>query len=251
MKTKTNNPNKKIGTIESKMNKENIYIVATIRPWNIKIYKKKISHYPGNWHLIHRKEDLTIEIISKINPRYIFFPHWSYIVPKEILEMVECVCFHETDLPYGRGGSPIQNLIIMGYSETMISALRMVEELDAGPIYFKCPLSLAGTAEEIFIRASKIFAKMILKIITTEPKPIEQKGEPTFFRRRTPDQSEISKETMGINEIFNHIRMLEAQEYPKAFINRGNFRFEFSNPVLKKNRIEANVLITKILEKKK
>ncbi len=24
----------------------------------------------------------------------------------------ECVCFHMTDVPYGRGGSPLQNLII-------------------------------------------------------------------------------------------------------------------------------------------
>ena len=42
-----------------------------------------------------------------------------------------------TDLPYGRGGSPLQNLIINGHKETMMSALRCVQELDAGPIYLK------------------------------------------------------------------------------------------------------------------
>ncbi len=244
MKTKTNNPNKKIGTIESKMNKENIYIVATIRPWNIKIYKKKISHYPGNWHLIHRKEDLTIEIISKINPRYIFFPHWSYIVPKEILEMVECVCFHETDLPYGRGGSPIQNLIIMGYSETMISALRMVEELDAGPIYLQKPVSLEGLAEEIFIRISGIVADMVHEIISQDITPVPQVGKAEVFKRRNPEQSEIAQDTESINELFDFIRMLDAEGYPKAFIKHGKFRLEFSRPALRYNQIESDVKIS-------
>ena len=55
-----------------------------------------------------------------------------------------------TDLPFGRGGSPLQNLITRGISKTKISALRCNEEIDAGPIYLKRPLSLHGSAEEIY-----------------------------------------------------------------------------------------------------
>ena len=40
-----------------------------------------------------------------------------------------------TDLPFGRGGSPLQNLIVRGYKETMLSAIKCVGEVDAGPIY--------------------------------------------------------------------------------------------------------------------
>ena len=46
-----------------------------------------------------------------------------------------------TDLPYGRGGSPLQNLIVRGHKHTMISAIKCVKELDAGPIYLKKPLT--------------------------------------------------------------------------------------------------------------
>ena len=60
-----------------------------------------------------------------------------------------------TDLPYGRGGSPLQNLIIRGHKKTKISALRMVNELDAGPIYFKRSLSLNGNAQKIYSSCSK------------------------------------------------------------------------------------------------
>ncbi len=138
------------------------YIVATIRQWNIHAFNKVILKYPGEWHLITQAADLSRELVQRLKPRYIFFPHWNHIVPREVLEQTECVCFHETDLPYGRGGSPIQNLIAKGHKETKISAIKMIEKLDAGPIYLKRPLVLEGLAEEIFIRASMVVSYMIL-----------------------------------------------------------------------------------------
>jgi methionyl-tRNA formyltransferase len=37
--------------------------------------------------------------------------------------------------------------------------------------------------------------------------------------------------------------MLDADEYPKAFIRHGNFRIEFSRPALRTERIKADVTI--------
>jgi len=37
-----------------------------------------------------------------------------WIILKEIFENYEIILFHMTDLPYGRGGSPLQNLIVRG-----------------------------------------------------------------------------------------------------------------------------------------
>src|ERR1700733_9644610 len=111
------------------------YIVATIRSWNIAIFKEFVADRPGQWHLFTQRDELTRDRVRDISPRYIFFPHWGYLVPSSILELTECVCFHETDVPFGRGGSPLQNLIARGHRETKLSALRMVAEVDAGPVY--------------------------------------------------------------------------------------------------------------------
>jgi methionyl-tRNA formyltransferase len=164
------------------------------------------------------------------------------------LNIAECVCFHETDLPYGRGGSPIQNLIARGHTETKISALRMVNKLDAGPIYLKRNLSLEGIAEEIFIRASKMIAEIILEITKKEPSPKEQEGTPVLFKRRTPGQSEISTNLTTLEGLFNHIRMLDASGYPQAFIQYGCFIFEFSRPTLRTDGLKVDVHITKALK---
>lgn len=226
-----------------------VYVVATIRPWNIQVYNEIIKNYPGEWHLITEPWDLTGDKIRTLRPKYIFFPHWSHIVPDEILNLSKCVCFHETDLPYGRGGSPVQNLIAQGHRETVITALKMVDKLDSGPIYMKRPLSLEGLAEEIFIRASYIVAEMIRIIITENPEPKEQIGEPTFFSRRTPAQSKISIETNDLLKLFDHIRMLDITGYPKAYFDFGLFRCEISRPALKTGAIYADIRITKKGEK--
>ena len=222
-----------------------VYVVATIKPWNIQIYNEVIKTYPGKWHLITEPQDLTADKIRTLGPKYIFFPHWSHIVPDEILNLSECVCFHETDLPYGRGGSPLQNLIAHGHRETVVTALKMTNEIDAGPIYVKRPLSLEGLAEEIFIRASRIVAEMISLIITENPEPKEQLGEPTIFSRRTPAESKIPIETNELLKLFDHIRMLDANGYPKAYFDFGVFRCEISRPALKSENILADIRITK------
>lgn len=86
------------------MDKNNSYIVASVKKWHIKEFEIIKNHIPGNWHLIQNYSELNLNNIININPRYIFFPHWSKKVPSEIYERFECICFHETDLPYGRRG---------------------------------------------------------------------------------------------------------------------------------------------------
>lgn len=222
-----------------------VFVVATLKPWNVEVFDKVIKHYPGQWHLITEPKDLTADKIESLAPKYVFFPHWSDLVPSEILDITTCVCFHGTDVPYGRGGSPLQNLIARGHRETVISALKMTEELDAGPVFLKRQLSLEGLAEEIFIRMAHIVAEMIETIISENPEPTEQTGTPTLFERRTADQSEIGTDITGLAELFDHIRMLDAESYPRAFLESGGFRFEISRPALKAGEIIADVRITK------
>ncbi|WP_201246135.1 hypothetical protein [Halochromatium salexigens] len=100
------------------------FVLATSRPWNENMAKRLTERTGQPFHLITRKEDLTPERLREIAPRAVFFPHWSYLIPATIHEGWECVIFHMTDLPYGRGGSPLQNLIQRGHRETVLTALR-------------------------------------------------------------------------------------------------------------------------------
>lgn len=220
----------------------NNYIVATIKQWNINEFYKHSKSLPGEWSLITNNEDLKEVGINNINPRYIFFPHWSWKVASDLIDKFECVCFHMTDVPYGRGGSPLQNLITAKKKKTVLTALRMTEELDAGPVYLKKSLSLEGSAQEIFERAAVVAFDMINEIVNNEPDPVEQVGNPTYFDRRKPEQSCMPADGSILNA-YDHIRMLDAETYPHAFIQHGNLRIEFTNAEINDGEIMASVRI--------
>jgi methionyl-tRNA formyltransferase len=220
------------------------YVVATIKSWNIDAYEKNSRSLPGHWHLLTNPEALTAEYVNKLAPKYIFFPHWSSIVPREILSMTNCVCFHASDVPYGRGGSPIQNLISRGVEETKLSALKMTEEIDAGPVYLKVPLSLTGRAQDVFESMAQLTWSMIEVIVKTDVDPVPQLGRPVVFRRRKPSQSKLPKEG-SLLELYNHIRMLDADTYPRAFLPYGDFSLELSHAELREDSIGVRVSVRK------
>jgi methionyl-tRNA formyltransferase len=224
------------------MDENETFLVAGSKPWNRNVFTEVISKYPGKWWYIGSKNELRSDFLDKIKPKLIFFLHWSWKVPLDIIKEYKCICFHMTDVPYGRGGSPLQNLIIRGYRKTKLSALLMTEEFDAGPVYFKEDLCLEGNGEEIFIRASYLSADMIKRIISEEPEPIAQSGNPVIFKRRQAHQSRIP-DMSSLQKLHDFIRMLDSEGYPKAFLEYKGFQYEFSRAVLYNGRIVADVKI--------
>ena len=217
-------------------------LIATTKEWNIKNYFSLAKSHTDTFkfHLITTPEELNPETIQDINPKYIFFPHWSWIIPKDIYGNYECVVFHMTDLPFGRGGSPFQNLIMQEVYDTKISALQVNEGLDTGDIYIKEPFNIAtGSAEENFIKLSTIiFEKMIPKILKSNITPVQQTGSATSFTRRSPDDSDImTLKNKSISRFYDFIRMLDAEGYPRAYLKLGGLKFEFSEVHLKSNKL--------------
>lgn len=222
------------------------YIVATVKSWNIDNFNKlKSSDKENNWFLITDKNDLVFEKIKEINPGYVFFPHWSWIIPQNIFVNFECVVFHMTDLPYGRGGSPLQNLIVCGHKNTKISAIKVAEGIDTGDIYMKEDVTLEGKAEEIFRRCSTvIFTKMIPNMIKNNPIPKPQNGEVTEFKRRKPADGNIAQ-LDSIEKVYDCIRMLDAEGYPRAYLETDSIKLEFEDAVLDELGITVKVKIKK------
>jgi methionyl-tRNA formyltransferase len=65
------------------------------------------------------------------------------------------------------------------------------------------------------------------------------------FNRRQPAESKIPSST-SLQALHDFIRMLDAQGYPKAFLQHEGFRYEFSRTALYDGRIMADVTITPI-----
>ena len=225
----------------------NIYVLLSEKIWHIELFNSLKFYFPdSSWYLINSNSDFTINNLNRIQPKKIFIPHWSYIIPKEIYENFDCIVFHMTDLPYGRGGSPLQNLIVRGFNSTKISGIKVQSGIDTGDVYLKKSLDLDGTAQQIFQRSTAVIGEMIIEIIVNNCKPFPQTGEIVEFKRRKPEESNIS-ELEDLENIYNYIRMLDCEGYPHAFIETKFFKAEFTNANFNESEkiITANVRIVK------
>ncbi|QWE22937.1 GNAT family N-acetyltransferase [Polynucleobacter sp. AP-Jannik-300A-C4] len=213
------------------------YVIASSKSWfstysNVEVFNGlKI-------HEISKKEDLNLTYLEEINPRYIFFPHWSWRVETEILEKYECVVFHTAPLPFGRGGSPIQNLILKGFKRAPVCALRMTHVLDGGPIYASIEVSLEGPLSMIFQRIAACVQRLIVAICLETPEPKEQIGSPFLFTRLSEKENELI-EGCTPAMMYDRIRMVDGPGYPNAFIAHDGYHIEFSNANFNNNILEA------------
>jgi methionyl-tRNA formyltransferase len=225
-------------------NKKPTYCLVTSNSLYSELYSNLTKKGNEKWILIDKKSDFEYKELLNINPSKIFIPHWSEYIDSKIYENFECILFHMTDLPFGRGGSPLQNLIVKGHKKTKITAIRVTKGIDEGPFYLKRDLELNGSAEEIFIRAGLVIEKMIYYMLERKILPKNQKGSPEYFIRRKPEDGDLSN-LNSLSKIYDYIRMLDSEGYPKAFIEKSKLKFEFTDAKINENSIIANVRIFK------
>ena len=93
---------------------------------------------------------------------------YGLILPKVILDSVQFpINVHASLLPRWRGAAPIQRAIMAGDTETGISIMRIVEELDAGPVWLKqvCAIDAHETGGEMLEKLSVLGASTISETI--------------------------------------------------------------------------------------
>ena len=63
-------------------------VVATTRPWNVEnflIFEETFCE-EYDVFLITRKAMLTFDVLQDYKPDFVFFPHWSWIIPEYIYD---------------------------------------------------------------------------------------------------------------------------------------------------------------------
>jgi methionyl-tRNA formyltransferase len=183
--------------------------------------------------------------LKLFKPDFVFIPHWPFKLPIWVHEDFQCIGFHTGNLPGDRGGSPIQNKILLKEYDTFVNAFEINENIDGGKLLLSKPVSLKyGSIEEILKRISSIVASMASEIISN--KIISQKitNSKIRFSRLTAKQSEVNLEENNLESLYNQIRMVDGLDYPKAVLVLENLKIEFSNATLSGNEIKCYCQIT-------
>ena len=159
----------------------------------------------------------------------VFVLGYKKVLKGEILSSNKLLLvIHESDLPNGRGFAPVQWQILEGKSEITVCLLEITKEVDAGNIFEKMVLSLDGSElyEEIRKKQALITFELIARFLKKYPNPSfeKQEGNPTFYRRRDPSDSQLNLDKT-IRDQFNLLRICNNKDWP-AFFELDGVRYE-------------------------
>jgi methionyl-tRNA formyltransferase len=158
-----------------------------------------------------------------------FFLSCTQITPEKILRRnTNNIVVHASDLPKGRGFSPLVWQILEGKRKVPVTMLKMTSNVDSGPILMQRTLNSMGHELNSELRGmlGKIIVSMCVDYVV-DPlafPPKKQKGEPSWYKRRHLMDSELDPEKT-ITEQFNLLRTVDNDKYP-AFFWKNGFKYK-------------------------
>ena len=169
------------------------------------------------------KSDLeTVKQLKKENPdAHGVLASFGVMIKEDILELFEpegILNIHPSLLPKYRGASPIESAILNGDTDFSVSIMKLVKDMDAGPIYYQTTFKdLPLEKEKIYKSLSETGAKWITENLKNLPRPFNQNGEPTFTEKFDKSMSLLDPKKKTSEELFRQI--VAFQGFPKSKYN--------------------------------
>ena len=199
-----------------------IQILTSKNSW---LYKNK--HYIKNDKNIWKKSKI-ITSYKKISKNYEVTAILSYyrIIPEKYLYISKHnIVVHESNLPFGRGFSPLFRQIAKGKKKIIFTLFKCSTKMDEGYYYLKKSFYFDDNLLYDEIKIKQIgYAKILIEKFISNLKKKKltlkrQKGKPTYFRKLNKNDSKIDI-NKSINSQFNKMRTKDNNNFPNFFYFR-------------------------------
>ena len=201
-----------------------------------------------------KNNDEEYEFIKNLKADLAIVVAYGKIIPKNFFNLTKkgFINIHGSILPKWRGAAPIQRSIMNLDNETGISIMKIVEELDSGPVsnIYKIGLDKNDNAEEISEKLSLLASEKILDIVDDiledKAKFVNQDNSKATYAKK------ISKMEGKINwndEASNILGKINGLfPFPGAFFNFNGERYKILKAELGSGQGKAGEVINDKLE---
>jgi methionyl-tRNA formyltransferase len=204
-----------------------VMVVVDNDSWVLPYAEQLIEHAQGAGDdavLCRRHDDIDEGAVA-------FYLGCVKITPPDVLARNQRnLVVHASDLPQGRGFSPLTWQILEGKSTIPICLLDAVEGVDAGTIVYRDSMHFNGheLIEEMRGVMGLKHVELCLRFLADATPPIgrEQTGEASVYQRRRPADSALDP-NLTIAEQFNLLRVVDNRSYP-AFFDLNGHRYRLS-----------------------
>ena len=202
-----------------------IAILTSQNQWFVSYAEELKKQLTGAEIFFHHKDiNISFDIV--------FILSYHTLIEKQFLRIHKYnLVIHESALPKGKGWAPMFWQILEGKDVIPFTMFEASEGIDNGPIYMQKFLHLKG--DELNVELRKKQANMIIDMciefirnINLYCVPIKQKGEESFYEKRTEKDSELDI-NKTIKEQFNLLRIVDNDNYP-AFFSIGTKKYKIT-----------------------
>ena len=162
-------------------------------------YAKNLKLIVRSPKKLNTKEEF--EFMKNLNPDLVVVVAYGQLISKKILDIPKegFINIHASLLPKWRGAAPIQRSIMNLDTETGISIMKIIEDLDAGPVMkkIKAKIDESITADDLSKNLSKISSESIVEVLNNifnkNLKFIEQNHKlATYAKKINKDEAKIN-----------------------------------------------------------
>ena len=170
-----------------------------IIPSSVELFAKKCSLHLRTPVILDNDEEY--DFLKSLKPDIVIVIAYGKIIPKRFFNLAKYgfINVHASLLPKWRGAAPIQRSIMNLDNQTGISIMKIVEELDAGPVMHQDKIEINEKIDTLTL--SKVLSKLGANSILNAINKIE-KGEARFKEQNHSEATyakKISKEEGRIN----------------------------------------------------
>jgi methionyl-tRNA formyltransferase len=180
--------------------------------------------------------DEFMQSMAELEPEISIVVAYGQILRREVLDAppLGSINVHASLLPALRGAAPINWAIKLGHESTGITIMRMVEQMDAGPILHQVaePIAEDETASDLWSRLSEVGAAALIEALALlDLGALEEReqdeSQATFAPRLTRDGVRVDWHDNAVN-VARHIRAMDA--IPGAWTQYGDDELKLFRP---------------------
>jgi methionyl-tRNA formyltransferase len=166
---------------------------------------------------------------------------YGQIISEEILQYYDqlCINIHTSILPRWRGAAPIQRAIMEGDKNSGVSLMKIVKELDKGPVYIfkETPINLKNSSQlfdELAILGSSLLVSNLSKIYSGILKPQEQNEKQVTYASKLEKNEKMITWNNSVFKIQRKIQGLNFKPGAWTFFNGKKIKI-ISSEIAKEN----------------
>ena len=136
---------------------------------------------------------------------------------------------HASDLPQGRGWSPLVWSVLEGKSALVVSLIEAADAVDSGGVYakFRCRIAKTDLWSDVNAKLGRLIVRCLDSVVDYPNRGAKpQRGRPTWYPRRSPQDSELDPRR-SLAAQFDLLRACDPARFP-AFFDLHGERFELT-----------------------